>query len=145
MLPFRLSSYITIFQKVIVPVILNGAILSAIVIAIFRGRFSGSITGLLFLVFVQFLLSFMAYPLKQVYANDKGLIVSNYLKTIEIRYSEIYKIVPWWNRVPFITVVLYEPSPFGKCIVFIPKCSIPYFSAFNAEEFLQEKVQENQQ
>ena len=74
--------------------------------------------SILFTLIFFFFFSF----LKKVSIKRGSLIVSNYIKTIQIPLSEIESITYWWWWNPSrIHIHLKHKSPFGKTIDFKPK------------------------
>ena len=141
-----LSSHITFAQKIVMPAILTLAISSGIIVAAFLGRIGSSLLGVVLLLFCQFIFSCIAYPLKQVYADENAIKVSNYRRSVEIPYSEIESIKTTWLNIPLISIALSKPSLFGKSILIIPKgiFVIPFLSPHPVEVFLTAKVHEIQ-
>ena len=63
----------------------------------------------------------MAGSLKSVFIAGDKLLVSNYLKEIEIPLSQVeYVDGPDWSSLRRITLALREPSEFGEEIIFAP-------------------------
>jgi hypothetical protein len=64
----------------------------------------------------------MAGSLKKIYVAGNTLLVSNFLKTIEIPLSQVRFVNgPDLTSLRRITLVLRDPSEFGEEIVFAPK------------------------
>lgn len=75
------------------------------------------IFGLASGIFVQVL----AGSLKRVVIEGDKLLVSNYLKEVEVPLSQVRHVDgPDWSSLRRITLVLREPSEFGEEITFAP-------------------------
>lgn len=86
--------------------------------AISGGRLVGLIVfGLVSSIFAHL----MAGSLKRVLIAGDKLLVSNYLREIEVPLSQVeYVDGPDWSSLQRITLALREPSEFGEEIVFTP-------------------------
>ena len=82
-------------------------------------------------------LLYMFVPLKSVYLTDDSLLVSNYMKTVEIPLSNIdYVSKPDWSNHQTISVHLRTPSVFGSKIIFMP----PSFMGQEVADGLRHRV-----
>ena len=119
--PRVLSTQFTIVFKFVFP-----TLWLTLMIAVMVGVASMAEThlALLFLaviLLVTALFWFYAWPIKKVVAYRDHLVVSNYLRTIRIAYSEVDSVreVRWINWRPTV-VTLKHPSPFGVKLLYYP-------------------------
>ena len=123
-----LSSGLTLFWRVfaailIIYFLLVGAYgvwkwLTASDVPFSGGKLAGLIIfGLLSSIFVHL----MVGSLKRVSIAGDKLLVSNYLREVEIPLSQVASVDgPDWSSLRRITLALREPSEFGEVITFAP-------------------------
>ena len=120
----RLSSYQTVFMKIVLPGLWVGGV-GILVLMSFFNSFSGAPPKLTFLIIWiggSVFVCWTNVSLKDVSVDENFLYVSNYLKEIAIPLSDIYDVTEnrWINFHP-VTIHLGSPSEFGHKIVFMPR------------------------
>jgi hypothetical protein len=132
----NLSSAWTFFTKFVLPVIWIAAFGSAALslwLGILSGRNSNPPPAELRFVFLGMwivgsgLILWMSAGLKRVRVDERGLLVSNYLREISIPFSAILDVRQnrWVNSRP-VTIYLREATEFGDRITFMPKRRISF-------------------
>lgn len=114
----RLSSLLVPLYKLTFFFVLASSIFSLLIN--FRNF---SAPGLLFVSAWLIFLYFTVHRWKSVYLNGGVLLVSNYLKTVEVPISDIVKVEgsSFWGWQPqTVTLKLKSTSLFGDEIIFVP-------------------------
>jgi hypothetical protein len=145
--PVRLSSRLTFFYKFILP---TAWILGygAGTIGLFMSRdpnARGSAVGFAAATLLGALIfAKWCFPLKTVVAGKDGILVSNFLRQIEIPYPQIASLgETWLNRGQYATIRLNGDSPFGSEIRFLAyaRFTLRFWSDHPAVVLLRERAQ----
>ena len=126
--PRLLSSQLTFFNKVIVPILYLFAFAGGtLVISLNRRNMSPDTPGLSPLLFIIFLglggvaIYWTTMRLKYVRMDDRFLYISNGLREIEVPLREVTGVsYNRWIRTHLVTVDFAHDTEFGESIVFMP-------------------------
>jgi len=143
----KLSTNLTFFWRVYAIAWILFFSISAIYqtyIFLISGYNSFKTDGLILFILLAFISSiivhFIVGKLKNVFLDGDSLVISNYLKQIRVRFSEISHIDnPDLTSLRRIRIILHEPSEFGQEIVFAP----PMFEAKETAQLLKSKIETN--
>jgi hypothetical protein len=144
--PVRLSSRLMFFYKFIFPTVWILGFAGG-TLAMFMSRdpnARGPAVGFaVTTVLGGVLLSAFCFPLKTVVADGGGIVVGNFLRKIEIPYSQLASIdESWLNRGQYATIWLNRDSPFGQRIRFLAyaRFTLRFWTAHPALVMLRERV-----
>jgi hypothetical protein len=118
--PQVLSTQFTFFFKFVFPVLLLG-VLGLAMIVVTRANPQVAVVCLIPIGLIVALFWFYAWPIKRVVAYEDHLVVSNYLREVNIPFDHIASVeeVRWINWRP-VVVTLKTASPFGSAFIFYP-------------------------
>jgi hypothetical protein len=129
----RLSSYATFSYKFVFPCAWIAIFGSGTLMGLFApdsGDFAGRGTMLFALVVGSLLLWWVCARLKRVRLRGETLLVSNYIREIEVPLSEVTGVkqpLYWTSNLRPVTVEFASETRFGRSIVFMPPISFNLF------------------
>src|SRR5262245_27554031 len=119
--PHVLSTQFTFFFKFVFPVLMLLVLAVAMVVVVKLCPPWVTLACLVPIGLIVALFWFYAWPIKRVVAYQDHLVVSSYLREVNIPYDQIESVreVRWINWRP-VVVTLKTPSSFGREIMFYP-------------------------
>jgi len=136
----RLSSRLTFFYKVVFPTIWLGGFSVGTIASLTRGV--GFAVPFAIATLLGLLLFWRTcFPLKKIEAGDDCFWVSAHSEELSIPYSDIEQV--YENKLlnlHLVTIVLRQPSRFGRNIVYMPHLQLAFWQDHPTAEYLRKRA-----